>query len=105
MSVVERVIDAVNAHDLEAFVACYASAATIEDGYDEILARGHAGLRERYGPMLEEHPTARWAVLTRIEAGPFVVQHEEVVGRGDPSRHVCVYLVVDDLIVRERVLA
>ncbi len=103
--VVERVIDAVNAHDLEAFVACYTQEAAIEDGYDQVLARGHDELRRRYGAMLERYPRARWQVLHRIDTGAFVVQYEEVTGRGETSRHVCVYLVQDDRIGRERVFA
>jgi hypothetical protein len=102
--VVSRVVDALNAHDVDAFVACYAEHATVEDGYDEVLARGHEGLRTRYEPKLADHPDARWEVLTRVDAGDFVVQHEQVTGRGEPARHVCVYLVRDGLIERERIL-
>src|SRR5205807_1271322 len=72
--VVDRVLDALNAHDVEAFVACYAEDATIENGYDEVGARGHDGLRERYGPMFEKFPDIRVTALSRTDAGPFVVQ-------------------------------
>ena len=103
--VVARVLDALNAHDVDAFVACYAEQATIEDGYDDVLAAGHAGIRARYGTMLAEFPDARWSVLVRIDMGEFVVQHEEVTGRGsEPERHVCVYLVRDGHVERERIL-
>ena len=102
--VVARVVDALNAHDVEAFVACYAASATIEDGFDNVLARGHEGLRARYAPLLAEFPDAHWEVLTRIDAGTFVVQHEEVTGRGDPATHVCIYLVREGRIERERIL-
>jgi hypothetical protein len=105
VSVVERLYAALNAHDVDAFAACYAPDATIEDGHDAVLARGHAALRERFGGILEEHPAARWVPLERIEVGPFVVLHEEVVGRGEPGRQVCVYLVDGDVILRETVLA
>jgi hypothetical protein len=102
--VVDRVVEALNAHDLDAFVGCYAEQATIEDGYDGVLASGHAGIRARYGPLLAEHPDARWTVLARIDSGEFVVQHEEVTGRGETSRHVCVYQVRDQRVARERIL-
>ena len=103
MSVVDRVIAALNAHDVEAFVACYAADAPIEDGDGTVLARGHDAMRERYGGIFEEFPAARWRALHRIETGRYVVQHEEVTGRGEATRHVCVYLVEDDLVVREQV--
>ena len=34
--VADHVVAALNAHDLNAFVACYAEEATIEDGYDRL---------------------------------------------------------------------
>lgn len=104
MNVVDRVLEALNAHDLEAFVACYAPTATIEDGYDRLAARGHEELRERYAPMFESLPDLRVESVSRVEVGEFVVQEERVVGRGEPEHHVAVYLVRDDLIVRERLI-
>jgi hypothetical protein len=105
MSVVDRVLEALNTKDVDAFVACYADDATIEDGDDRVLVRGHAQLRERYGPMFERYPQLRVEGGRRIEAGAFVVQDETVTGRGDPEHHVAVYKLANDLIVRERLLA
>lgn len=104
MNVVDRVLAALNTHDLEAFVACYAPTATIEDGYDRLAARGHEELRARYAPMFENLPDLRVEAVTRVEVGEFVVQEELVLGRGMPERHVAVYLVRDGLIVRERLI-
>jgi hypothetical protein len=104
VSVVGRVLDALNAHDLDAFVACYAQDATIENGYDTVIARGHDELRERYGPMLEQFPDLRVESLSRVAVGEFVVQHEQVLGRGAPEQHVAVYLVLADKVVRERLI-
>lgn len=103
--VVDRVLDALNAHDLERFVACYTEDATIEDGDDKVIACGHDDVRERYGSMLGRYPGMRMTPLHRIEVGSFVVQHEQVTDRGDPERDVAVYLVRDGRIVRERLLA
>ena len=102
--VVARVVDALNAHDVERFVECYTEDATIENGHDKVAARGHDELRERYAPMFERFPDIRVTSLQRFEAGPFVVQHEEVTGRGEPERHIAVYLLHDDRIARERLL-
>lgn len=51
MSVVDRVLLALNARDIEAFVACYGPDATIEDGYDRVGVRGRDALRERYAAL------------------------------------------------------
>jgi hypothetical protein len=104
VSVVDRLLDALNAHDLDAFVACYSPDATIEDGYDRVVARGHEGLRARYGPLFESLPDLRAVAGPRTEVGEFAVQEEHVTGRGGPERHVAVYLVRDDTIVRERLI-
>jgi hypothetical protein len=102
--VIDRLLVALNAHDLDAFVACYAPDATIENGHDKVVARGHDELRARYGPMFEESPDVRVAPVSRTDVGEFVVQEEHVTGRGEPQRHVAVYQVRNGLIVRERLL-
>ena len=101
---VERVLAALNAHDLDAFVACYAPDATIEDGEDTVAARGHDALRARYGPLFERFQEVRVEALSRTDVGMYVVQEERVTGRGEPERHVAVYTIRAGLIVRERLL-
>ena len=101
---VERVLAALNAHDVEAFVACYAPDATIEDGCDTVFAHGHDGLRERYAPLFERFPDVRVEPVMRTAVGEYVVQEEQVTGRGAAERHVAVYTIRGGLIVRERLL-
>lgn len=104
-TVVDRVLDALNARDLEAFIACYHLEATIEDGYDHVLAQGHLEIRNRFGPMFENHPVLNVEKLGRWTVDSFVVQEERVTGRTTgPERHVAVYQLDDELIVRERLL-
>jgi hypothetical protein len=103
--VAERVLAALNAHDLDAFVACYTPTATIENGYDEVRARGHDQLRELYGRMFEQYPDLRVEAGWRAELGDFVVQAENVTGRPGHPQHVAVYLLEDGLIARERLIA
>jgi hypothetical protein len=102
--VVDRMLVALNAHDLDAFVACYADDATIENGHDAVFVRGRDELQARYGPMFEGMPDVRVEALTRTDVGEFVVQEEVVTGRGEPERHVAIYLVRDGLIARERLI-
>jgi len=103
--VIARVLAALNAHDLEAMVACYAEEATIEDGYDRVAARGREELRARYGPMFARYPALSVDAGSRTEVGDFVVQEETVTGREGHERHVAVYLLAGGLIARERIIA
>jgi hypothetical protein len=104
--VIERVLNAANARDLEGFVSCYHEQAAIEDGAGKTLARGHAQIRARYGPMFERLPALRVEARSpRWNAGAYVVQEEEVVGRApDPERHIAIYRVEEGLIAHERLL-
>jgi hypothetical protein len=101
-NVTDRVLVALTAHDLDAFVACYAEDATIEDGYDRVAARGHDELRARFGSQFADYPELRVELISRTIVGEFVVQEEVVTGRGAHHRHVAVYLIEDGLIRRER---
>jgi hypothetical protein len=102
--VIDRVLVALNAGDIDAFVDCYTEDATIENGYDEVMARGHDELRSKYGGMFEQLPDIRIEALARTRVAQFVVQEERVTGRGEPERHVAVYELQDDRIRRERLL-
>jgi hypothetical protein len=103
--VVSRVLASLNAHDIDAFVQCYAAGATIEDGHDRVAARGHDELRARYGPAFESLPDLHVEALSRVDVGDFVVQEERVTGRGAPHRHVAVYHVEANRIRRERLIS
>jgi len=104
-TVIDRVLIALNTRDLEAFVACYDAEATIEDGNDRVLARGHFEIRNRYGPMFENFPALHVEPLGRWTVGSFVVQEERVAGRTTESEHhIAIYQLNNELIVRERLL-
>jgi hypothetical protein len=103
--VVNRVVAALNDHDVDAFVECYAPDATIGDGREQIRATGHIEFRALYGAMFERYPNLRVEPGWRTTVGEFVVQEETVTGRGGHERHVAIYLVVDDVIARERIVA
>ena len=103
--VVDRVLAALNDRDIDAFVACYGSDATIGDGYERIVATGHDELRARYGSMFERFPELHVEPGWRTSVGDFVVQEETVTGRSGHERHVAVYLIADGVIARERIVA
>ena len=102
---IDRVLAALNAGDLEAFLSCYEPDATIEAGDDTILARGHAEIRDRYRQMFEAFPTLRVKALGRWTVGPYVVQEEELTGRArETERHIAIYRLTGGAIAREWLL-
>ena len=51
VGVIDKQIEAYNAHDIEGFLACYAPDAVIEDGRSNVLMRGIEGIRAEYEPF------------------------------------------------------
>lgn len=76
-SLVQRQLDAYNAHDLDALLATYSEDAQIFEHPATLLASGSAQLRERFALRLQE-PNLHAELLNRIVMGPFVSDHERV---------------------------
>ena len=77
VAVVQRQLDAYNAHDLEALLAVYAPDAALYEHPDVLLARGTAELRTRFAVRLAE-PNLRADLRHRAVCGAMVVDHEWV---------------------------
>ena len=82
---VERQVRANNAHDLDAFVACYAEAVVIEDAARGPLLSGRDEVREQYRRLFTDSPDLYAVVTTQIQVGSYVIDEEQVTGgpRGD----------------------
>lgn len=99
----QRQLDAYNAHDLEAFVACYTDDVEVRDlRAGTLLMQGREALRARYGPMFER-PALHAALVDRTVMGEDVAIDEERVRglRDDVEVHaVAIYERRGDLIAR-----
>ena len=76
-AVVQRQLDAFNARDVDALLATYAPDAELYAHPHELLARGHAALRERFTARFLE-PNLHAALRNRIVIGDHVYDHEIV---------------------------
>ena len=76
-AVVQRQLDAYNAHDIEALVAAYAEDAQQFEHPSKLLASGSAQLRERFTARFKE-PNLHAALIKRIVMGQVVVDQERV---------------------------
>jgi GNAT superfamily N-acetyltransferase len=76
-AVVQRQLDAYNAHDVDALLAVYAENARIFEHPATLLASGATQLRERFAQRLAE-PNLHAQLIQRIVMGGFVVDHERV---------------------------
>src|SRR4051812_27360375 len=93
---VERQLAAYNAHDIDAFVACYHDRVVVEDATGKVLMRGIGELRQTYGPLFRDHPAVSAEVVHEARVGDYVVQEELVTGMApDPVRAVAIFRVDD----------
>jgi len=106
MNPVEGQLLAYNDRDLERFIVAYSTDVVIEDGENKLLMNGHNQMRESYGTLFETYPELHCKIVSRIKVGNYVVDEEEITGRGNPTpvHAVVIYRVDDDKIVHVRVL-
>ena len=94
-------LEAYNAHDLEAFLSHYTDDCVIRSmPGGNLMMDGKEAMRERYGALFAQRPELRVTLRARMEHGPFVIDHEEVVGlRDDETVYaVALYEVRDGMI-------
>ena len=106
VQLVQRQLEAYNARDIDAFMACYAPDVWTEDLDGDRRLEGHAAVAVHYRALFAQNPRLRANLLDRISVGGYVVDEELVNGRTDGrTLHVAaVYRVVDGLIVSVRFL-
>lgn len=101
VDIVQRQLDAYNAHDLDAFCACFADevrAWRMPDAASPAL-EGKAALRAFYAGQRFAIPSLRAELLARIALGDKVIDHERVHGlHPEPSEIAAIYRVADGLI-------
>jgi hypothetical protein len=100
IEVVQRQLDAYNAHDLAAFVAAYSDTIEVFRMPSSLAAiTGKAQFADFYANRRFNIPALRAEVVNRMILGSKVVDHERIWGLGvAPIEAVAVYRVVDDLI-------
>lgn len=101
VDLVQRQLDAYNAHDLDAFCACFADDVRtwrMPDTMSPALS-GKAALRAFYAEQRFAIPSLRAELLARIALGDKVIDHERIQGlRPEPYDMAAIYRVADGLI-------
>jgi hypothetical protein len=84
---VDAHVHAYNDRDLDRFVACFSPDCVIEDARGTLVARGHADLRARFGPIFQQNPELHCQILHRTHVGEYVVDEEHITGRYGGEQH------------------
>ena len=100
---VQNQLDAFNAHDLDAFVATYASDAVITGVAPEPIV-GTAAIRAFYEPRLQNPELSCVIEQTVLFGDRWVVAQEQVINAGVATETIATFDVVDGLISRASML-
>jgi hypothetical protein len=84
---VDAHVRAYNERDLDRFVECFSSDCVIEDALGTLVARGHTGLRARFGRVFDENPELHCEIIHRARVGEYVVDEEHITGRDGGEQH------------------
>jgi hypothetical protein len=87
---VDTQLAAYNAQDLAAFCDCFHDDVIVEDGYGNCLSQGLRPFRANYEALFLRYPLNHARLLARMRIGPWVIDEEEVSGRGGEPFHVVV---------------
>ena len=100
--VVQRQIEAYNAHDIDAFAATYHDDVEIYDHPNTLRSTGLGALRETYGRLFEKAPDLCATITNRMALGDYVVDFETVTGLpgGKTLEAVPIYQVQDGKVRR-----
>jgi hypothetical protein len=106
MDAVERQVEAYNAGDVDAFVACYADDVVVENAEGEVQMSGRDEMRQAYGKLFAGCTDLHAEIPARIRVGSYVVDEERVSGHPAGDLHVVAIYRLDDegLIDRVRFL-
>ena len=100
--IVQRQLDAYNARDLAAFLACYSDDIVVASLNGEVTERGKDALARRYAEIFRAFPHNRAVVKNRIALGRTVIDHEDVTRGPGLERFeiLAVYTLAGEKIVR-----
>lgn len=100
LEMAQKQLDAYNARDIDAFVACYAEDVQVYNFPDKLIMEGREKMRESYGRMFQQVPNLHCELVNRISIGNKVIDREKVTGFPDGKvlQALAIYFVEDNLI-------
>lgn len=85
MAIVQRQMDAYNAHDAQAYAACFTPDAQFVRHPGITALSGHDEIYKAFAKFFREHKAARLRVLYRAELGPTTVIEHQVTEGADQN--------------------
>lgn len=99
---VQRQLEAYNAQDIDAFLACYADDAELATLNGGVNQKGLGAIRQRHEDLFAQFPQNRAKLVNRIDLGTTVIDHEAVERSpgGETFEVAAIYTIRDGKITR-----
>lgn len=97
----QKQLDAYNSQNIEEFVSVYSDDVVVMDfPSNKVTLSGKEEFTKRYATLFENNPNQHAALLSRMEKGNVVIDHEHVTGRanGQEVEAIAIYEVQDSKI-------
>lgn len=100
--VVQTQLDAYNAQDIDAFLACYTETAVLAGLNGPVTQSGKAAIEARHRELWKTFPQNRARLVNRIDLGTTVIDHEAVerAPGGETFEVAAIYTIENGLIAR-----
>lgn len=85
-ALVQAQVDAYNAQDIEAFLACWHADCQFVSWGGEVQLQGHAAFRDAYTRLWSRSPRLQARILRRIVMGRHVIDLEHMLHHADGPR-------------------
>jgi hypothetical protein len=101
-AVVQRQVDAYNAHDVAVFTSCYAvTANTVDFATNAVIDKSRQEIEKGFAELFKQYPKIKCTIRSRIVSGSYVIDKEFVEGLDGRSLFgTVIYLVTDGKISR-----
>ena len=99
LAIVQRQMDAYNAHDAKAYTACFTADAQFVRHPGITALSGQDEIYRNFAKFFREHKEAKLSVIYRAELGPTtVIEHQVTEGAGKPLPGLVIYKIQNGLI-------
>jgi hypothetical protein len=101
-ALIQKQVNAYNAHDLDAYAACYAEAIEFRTMDGNVNPeKGVVALKKGYEDIFKRFPKVKVKILKRISQGSFVIDQEQAEGMGpNPVTVTAIYETAQGKIIR-----
>lgn len=97
-TLVQKQLEAYNAHDIDAFLEPYANDVEIYFSPNKLLYKGKESMRKEYGELFKNTPNLHCEIKKRTIQRNTIIDKEYITGAGEPFEAVAIFQIENNKI-------